>query len=52
VIVSCLARDSFTEFLTLKYTVFVPLPEDSVKDGDVEYVSHDAPLKLDDSLAM
>ena len=36
----------------MKYTVLVPLPDDSVNEGAVEYVCHVAPLKLDDSLAM
>ena len=42
----------FALFLTLKYTVLVPLPELKVKLGDVEYVCQLALLNEDDSLAM
>jgi len=46
------ALDSPASFFTLKYTVLVPSPDERVKLGVVEYGSHEAPAKLDDSLAM
>jgi hypothetical protein len=51
-IMSLTAADSPPSFFTLKYTVFMPFPVESVNDGAVEYARQIAPVKPGDSLAM
>jgi hypothetical protein len=50
--VSLITEDTPALFLTLKYTLFVPLPLLRMKEGAVAYVLQTAPLKVEDPLAM